>query len=517
MAACNTTRQFSCPPPSNITDCKSWDLTMSKDQCFIENQAQEALNIAGAQLNVYKLLGVHEQRLLLDVTGKGAPISSGDHPTHPATNAFNTYATHWTSSASGDNVVARSYIGYDFGEVKLLNGRKRYGVETAVRYNISTIRIKQSSTASQRVTKARVERSDDGTVWYGVSVITLPDDDALNTISFKQSVPSRYWRLRPLIFAGAACDAWSIQALEMHEYDATMLGAIEDQIFFENRNRDYNTQPIRLKGYYELLSPQTILMRFGAGITNSYQIKVLFSTCISVIGRPIVVGDIIELPSETQYTADLTPVKRYVQVTDVTWDAGSYTPGWVPIMLLVTASPAIASQETQAIFGDLSVAVDGSGLFSGDDGNNTKYQDFSAISHTIKNDARTEVPELGSEGSNTIREFTPEEIALADPIGNLRPSNFNRVGLYVEDAMPQNGAPYSEGPDFPTSPQNLDYHRMTYVGLSEDVPARLYRYSAAKSSWVYLETDRRAQYDETKPRLQEYTSSPTATPSRAVK
>ena len=289
-------------------------------------------------------------------------------------------------------------------------------------------------------------------------------------------------------------------------------------ILLENRDRDYQTEPVALKGYYDLQSATTDLTKFGMGVLVSYQIKVNFNACVASLGRPIVIGDIIELPSETQYTPDLRAVKRYLEVTDVTWDAGSYTPGWMPTMLQVTAEPALASQETRDIFGDLAGAVDSSGLFDNDDGNATTYQDFSNVDQTIRADAATAVPEKGAEGSNTVREFTDEEIALTSvAFPTIKKMNFNRTGLYVEDAIPPNGAPYTEGPEFAADPKDGDYHRMTYAGTAQDVPPRLYRWSSVKSRWIYLETDRREQYNLQKAGLEEYTTSATRKPAREIK
>ena len=223
------------------------------------------------------------------------------------------------------------------------------------------------------------------------------------------------------------------------------------------------------------------------------------------IGRPIVIGDIIELPSEQQYTTRLTPVKRYLEVTDVTWDPTSYTPGWLPLMLLITAVPALASQETQSIFGDLAATVDNSGLFSGNDGNDTLYQDFTNIDQTIKVKALEAVPERGAAGSTTIRGLETETIATAASVGiDIAPFGLNIGGLYVEDALPPNEAPFTEGTEFPLKPNDGDYHRMTYEGLAGDIPARLYRYSVTKGGWNYLETDRRSQYNLQKELLTEY-------------
>lgn len=511
-----------CPAPSDWSTCRPYDLSEDdRTNCYIDDTVSDAIEYAGAKINVYKLLGVHEQTKLVDLTGDGNAISGGDAQNYPAANAFTTFANEWRSKQSGSAAVAASaYIGYDFGVVKIPNGRQRYGIDASVRQQITAIKIKQSANPLLRVTKARIERSENGKQWYGVAIVTLPNDDALNTIHFKHSVPNRYWRLRPVQFAGTDCSSWGVQALEMYDYSATHISNIQDKILLENRDRDYQHAAIELKGYYDLVNVSTDLSRFGIEIpTATYQIKVSFSTTVQKLGRPVVIGDILELPSETQYTPDLRPVKRYLEVTDVTWDASSYTPGWRPTLLLITTQPALASQETQDIFGDLAKHVDTSGLFSTEDGNNEMYQDISTVTQTINQTALSQVPERGAEGSNTIRGFSEEELALAASQGapHLNKLGFNPHGLYVEDAIPQNGAPYTEGPTFPTSPKNKDYHRLTFTGLSKDIPAQLHRWSSAKSRWIHLETDRRAEYNDQRPRLVEYTTQPIKTFASDIK
>ena len=520
-----------CTTPSNFPTCRPWDLSQSPDAAFMDRQNQEALDVAGAQVNIHKLLGVHEQTDLIDLAKNGSPLTGGDAPRYPSANAFQAVRTEWRSKQTGPAaILASAFIGYDFGVVKISSGRQRYGIDADIRHMITTIRIKQSSNPLMRVTKARVERSQNGSQWFGVAVVNLPDNDELNTIHFKHSVTNRYWRIRPLDFKGGDCDSWGIQALEMHDYSATNLDNVQDKIFLENRDRDYDPDTITLKGFYNLISPQTELTRFGIEIPSaSYNIKLNFNTTVALLGRPVVIGDILELPSETQYTPDLRAVKRYLEVTDVTWDADSYTPTWQPLMLLVTAQPALASQETQDIFGKLTKSIDSSGLFDQDDGNHTMWQDFTGVNEHVAQSALDGVPERGSEGSNTIREFTPEEIAIAaskvDPatgkpktsVPNLNKFGLNPEGLYVEDAIPSNGAPYTEGPEYPDNPKDGDYHRLTYVGLSQNVPPRLYRWSAKKDRWTYLETDRRQQFNNQKALLDEYLIAPTKTGSNTIK
>lgn len=508
--------------PSQFSTCRPWDMSQqTAANQYADSLNQEQLMIAGAQVNIHKLLGVHEQTDLIDLAKNGKPISGGDAPNYVSSFAFQATRTEWRSQQTGKAaILASAFIGYDFGQLKISTGRQRYGIDADVRHMITTIKIKQSHNPNMRVTKARVERSQDGTHWFGVAIVSLPNNDVLNTVHFKHSVTNRFWRLRPLDFTGGDCDSWGVQALEMSDYDATDVHNIEDKIFLENRDRDYDKSPMLLKGYYALLSAQTELTRFGIELPSAtYNIKLNFSATVAAIGRPVIIGDIIELPSETQYTPELRPVKRYLEVTDVTWDADTYTPGWMPLMLMITAQPALATQETQDIFGKLAKSMDSSGLFDQDDGNHPMFQDFTGVNEHIAQSALTGVPERGSEGSNTVREFTNEEIAIAAENGkpNMTKYGLNPKGLYVEDALPSNNAPYTEGPTYPENPKDGDYHRLTYEGLAQNVPARLYRWSQAKDRWIYLETDRRAQYNNQKALLDEYLVSTTRVGSDKIK
>lgn len=506
-----------CPPTNQDKTCKPWQLTKSNDACFIDEVANEALAIAGADFNVYKLLGVHEQGLLVDVTGKGAPISGGNQIGFPASNAFDIYVTQWRSLQRGSDAIrASAYIGYDFGDIKTNdNSRRRYGVDTSCRKHITALSIKQSSSFFERVTQIRLERSDNGTKWYGVQVATLPDDDCLNTILLKGSVPSRYWRIRPLDFNGTTLDKWSVSALKLyHNYEATHEDNIQDKILLENRDRDYDTDPILIKGHYDLIDVQSELTRFGIELpSQSIYATINFSACVAAIGRPLIIGDIIQLPSETQYSAEMRPIEKWLEVTDTSWSTEGYTPGWQPTLMRVVLQPAYVSQETQDIFGDLreNEIPDELGLVDKGDGLHPIFQDYSDASQTAEAEALDAVPERGAESSSTIRAWEQDEIQAAADQGvpNLQSIGQNNIGFQTEDAMPPNNAPFTESDTYPTSPAHGDYHRLTYQAIDPDLPARLYRYSSAKGRWIFLEKDRRALIN--KPVLQEFLTSPNAT------
>lgn len=500
-----TPNGLKCPPAEA---CNYWELVKSPETCIIESYIEQTLNIGGADLNVYKLLGVHEQGQLQDLTGTGSAISSGDMPGNPAANAFDKFISEWRSLQLGQDVTTSAYIGYDFGPIKLDNGRLRYGTETYVKHDVSRIKIKQGCNATSRVTKARIERSSDGEKWYGVAIVNLPDCDGLVTIDFKRSVPSRWWRLRPIAFNGSSTDYWSVQALQLIDYEATAVDNIQDRIFLENRDTEYAETSVRVKGQYIPIDVNLMVNKWGPMLTDQYSIEVSFNQAVTRLGRPFIIGDIIQLPSETQYTPAMKPILKYLEVIDVAWSTNSYTPTWTPTMQRLLCKQAMATQETQNVFGKLTADRDHTGLFDIDDGNNQKYQDLANIDQTIKADANTAVPKDGMDFAN-VAQLSDELLQFSDdhPTMNLRKLNRQR-NVYGVDAMPPNGLPYTQGDTWPANPKHGDYHRLTYTHIRQGIPARLHRYSTAKGQWVYLETDLRQTIHNTKSLLEEFKGKP---------
>lgn len=491
--------------PENPT-CSPFDLVDTGDSCLIADLVAESLNIGAADINVHRLLGVHEQGLLHDLVGTGIGFSNGNLPNYPAKNAFDKYVTEWRSSQTGNDVIKHAFLGYDFGPIRLDNGRSRYGIETAIKRDISAINFKQGCDSKNRVTKMRVERSDDGVKWYGVTLLDVPDCDGMVKLTFNKTVPSRFWRIRPVQFNGGEDDYWSVQALQLLEYEKTNLKNIQDRIWLENRDLDYDEDTITIKGSYQPIDVVGNMFKFGfmQDLTDTYSIEVSFKETVAALGRPLVIGDILQLPSETQYTPTLEPILKYLEVTDVAWSTNGYTPGWVPTLQRILAKPALASQETQDIFGKLTPEVDTSGLFDTNDGSNKKYQDVANITQSIKNIANTQVPQAGTDMAD-VQEFSDELLEFSDshPHMNLHKHNKKR-SVYSEDAMPPNGEPYTEGDELPDKPKHGDYHRLTYEKVGKNIAPRLMRYSESKKEWIYLATDRRYQMNNIKPRLQEF-------------
>lgn len=503
--------------PLRTVDCTSFDLG-SSDTPIMDHYGNEQLLIAGADINVFKLLGIHDQGKLTDVTGRGIAISSGDQPTYAASNVFDlTTCGEWRSLARGTEVTQQAFLGYNFGEIKLDNGRNKYGMDTSVQYGIDRIRIEQGENKANRATKVRVEHSTDGVTWRGAAIIMLPDEPGGHTITFPMSVRAKFWRLRPIAFNGGPTDYWVIRALDLIEAGATALENVQDEWgLLENRDRSYSKTSIRLKATYDLVDIQTMLARFGIETTDEFTLQFHFLSMVAALGRPLVIGDVLEIPSQVQYKADMTPVKKFLSVTQTAWATNGFTPGWKPTILKVVAAPMLASQETMDIVGDFAGARDMTGFLDID---TSKYNDMASIL-TMKSEAKSKdlVPMRG-EDNTSVPILPPELIEAANSLDNdieklVRPQS--NLG-YVHSALPPGKLPYTEGDEFPPKPKDKDYHRLTYKNIDPTIPPRLFRWSIKKNQWIYLETDERMSNTIHSARINEFLRSDTRSSLGAIK
>lgn len=560
------------------------DFRISQGECadtensFQEQLAAENLNISGAQINVFKLLGVHEQGRLVDLTGQGEPLASSGNPA----SAFDSLASSWVSSEVGTDVVMRpAWLGYDLGvrKTSYLQNENEPGVNAV--QHITSFRISQPGPS--RVRQVRVERSNGGyhvdvanvqftgsgngsigdfkcgyaakpglfmlaaltpttfsvaftsatgtavvgvaTVgvrfnsdigsflitagstpfaagdffsvpivldWYRVDVVNLPDMPVA-LVNIKQSSASRYWRLVPLMFTSTT-DPWIVDKLELFDYNATRLDNIQDSLLMENRDRDYANASLQLKAAYTPLDTVSDLSRFGFQIADVYTFTVSFADMVRILGRPIVVGDVIELPAELQYDHNLRPVRKFVEVTDTGWPAEGFTTGWKPVTYRFQAQHLIPGQEHRDIFGTVDTqkyVIDDGSFFDG-----IEQIQTAPLTTTETNQAESlqKVPEKGE----NIRELA------SGTNRNQAPGTYDGVGPYVEDGLPPDGLPYTSGfklPDVSTATDN-QYFRLEYDPKTK-IAARLYKFSAVKNKWIYVETDRRGERTAHKPSQRE--------------
>ena len=556
-----------------------------------EEYIAEQLEISGAPVNVFKLLGIHEQGHLIDLTGNGFSLSAGTMAGYNSNNAFDATPLTWRSSQIGLAVVTTpAYIGYNFGTKKTIFATEKYAPPQPIRQHITTLKIQQGALAINRATQIKIESADgkvspsapsfaglgNGTIsdilsgpkatmdtmvisatspttflvtsteygalgtatvgipfnsvyisflisngvtpfsigdtfyinlnliWERVDIVNLPDTATLETINIKASHPAQYWRISPTMFNGSALpEPWEIDKLELMDYKATHIDNVQDIFFMENRDRDYAEISNQLKCQYSPFDSIGDLGKFGLNILDQYIFTCSFVKMVEILGRPIVTGDILELPPELQYDQNLRPVKKYLEVTDTGWSAEGFSPQWVPLIYRFQAEQLIPSAEHRDILGtrDTQLLVDDSTFLSG-------IQQIETVTieatKNIEKEASDNVPEVGVDA---------QELAsgMAQKIENAnerREDSYDGRDVYIEDAIPPDGLAYNEGYKLPLMATDGEYYRLLYPPHTK-IPARLYKFSVIKNKWIYIETDRRGEYSSFKPSIRKIMRSST--------
>lgn len=516
MANPNVT--FSCDP-NEVNDEKYvapdlcvGQLNLSSGECaeldslFQEAAIAEAISISGGPINIFALLGVHNQGSTIDLIGDGYPLSSGTPSGWNVQDAFDINDDAWKSIQQGLAVITTpAYIGYDFGTKKTnvpipayipgpdpQSTSDRYAPPAPIKKHVRTIKIKQGDDPLSRATQVRIEASNDGISWLRVDVINLMNVSDLVSYGLKSSSEYRMWRIIPLMFAGIAANmSWEIVQIQMLEDNQISLDDIQDKLLLENRDRAYSQTSTCLKAQYDLVDVQTELTRFGIDLPQQYIFTLSFAQMIKALGRPIVIGDIVEVPGEKQYDSQLNPIRKWLEVTDTSWSTEGYTPNWKPTLYRFFAQPILPAMEHRDVLGTPNdrFAQSDADFLSGQFHLNTQAHE---VTEDIIQRAIEDVPERGSDGL---------ELASAVPLSNVRGDSDQRQ-LYVEDGLPPNGMPYTEGEEFPTpgSVEDGAYHRLTYP-VNLKIPARLFQWSLVKNRWIFKEQDNRGTYESYRPSL----------------
>lgn len=567
------------------------DSTTTGDAKYQEQVAAENLNISGAAVNVFKLLGIHEQGKLVDLTGAGHALGNSNPD-----QAFDALAGPWSSAETGIDVITTpAYIGYDFGARQTSYGLTENAPDSNVMLHVTSLRIQQGTSPTTRALQIRIDRSNggyklnqagiiftgvgNGTIgsfisgvspkpgmfmltfssfdtytviftgpggtsvlgigkigvrfnsmigsfivqagtvpfangdfmsvpveleWLRVDVVNLPNLATPALVRVKQSAPARYWRIVPLSFTGVLSgDPWVVDKLELFDYQQTRLDDIQDSLYMENRDRDYAKASIQIKAAYSPFDAVSDLSKFGFQIADIYTFTTSFAQMVSALGRPIVVGDVLELPSELAYDHNLKPVRKFLEVSDVSWSAEGFTTNWRPILYRFQAQALIPSQETRDILGTIDTqkyVIDDGKFFEGIEQIDTTPL---TVSERNQADAETVVPEKGT----NVREQASGTNRFQQP------GSYDGVGLYVEDGFPPDGGAYTTGFKLPDVAGQVDgaYFRLEYDPALK-IPARLYKFSGVKNKWMYLETDRRTERTSMKPSQLEILDRTTVVP-----
>jgi hypothetical protein len=128
---------------------------------------------------------------------------------------------------------------------------------------------------------------------------------------------------------------------------------IQDLLFLENRDREYDQDIYRVRGIYNLQDNDFNLSQFGLFLSNDIVfMTVHINSTVKTLGRKIISGDVIELPHLADEYAlngyDLA-LKRFYVVEEVTRASEGFSQTWYPHLYRLKLKQLVPSQEYQDI------------------------------------------------------------------------------------------------------------------------------------------------------------------------
>lgn len=134
------------------------------------------------------------------------------------------------------------------------------------------------------------------------------------------------------------------------QYDKLDPLNIQDLLFLENRDRKYAKDIYRLRGHYNVQNLDFDLSQFGLFLSNdTIFVTVHYNDMIDVIGRKLMVGDVLELPHLMDYNplneTFPTALKRFYQITDANYASEGFSQTWFPHLWRIKCEPLVDSQE----------------------------------------------------------------------------------------------------------------------------------------------------------------------------
>ena len=129
---------------------------------------------------------------------------------------------------------------------------------------------------------------------------------------------------------------------------------IQDLLFLENRDRVYDPNIYRLRGHYSVQNLDFDLSQFGLFLNNDIIfVTVHYNDMIDIVGRKLMVGDVLELPHLLDYNPlkETIPValKRFYSITDANYASEGFSQTWYPHLWRIKCEPLVDSQEFSQI------------------------------------------------------------------------------------------------------------------------------------------------------------------------
>jgi hypothetical protein len=282
------------------------------------------------------------------------------------------------------------------------------------------------------------------------------------------------------------------------EYDSLNPNNIQDLLFLENRDRTYDTSIYRLRGQYNVQNLDFDLSQFGLFLNNDIIfIAVHYNDMIDIMGRKLMVGDVLELPHLLDYNplkeTIPTALKRFYQITDANYASEGFSQTWFPHLWRIKCEPLVDSQEFKEILdlpaeeGSTNTLRDVLSTYEKEmqinaavvaqaeadtakSGYNTKHL------YTLQVDDQGK-PELVTTDINNLDASTAN--VMADRI-NQTPDKLGYQGYLLGDGFAPNGEVFGHGTGFPQGSEKGNYFLRT-----DFLPNRLFRYDGSR--WIKME------------------------------
>lgn len=141
------------------------------------------------------------------------------------------------------------------------------------------------------------------------------------------------------------------------QYDILSPTNIQDLLFLENRDRTYDSSIIRLRGHYNVQNLDFDLSQFGLFLNNDIIfITVHYNNMIDLVGRKLIVGDVLELPHLLDYNPldETIPValRRFYQITDGNFASEGFSQTWYPHLWRIKCEPLVNTEEFSQILNE---------------------------------------------------------------------------------------------------------------------------------------------------------------------
>lgn len=213
-------------------------------------------------------------------------------------------------------------------------------------------------------------------------------------------------------------------------YDKQDPRNIQDLLFLENRNRKYDKDVYVLRGHYQIQNNDVDLTQFAFYLSSdTIYINVHYNHMIGLIGRKLMIGDVIELPHLIDYhplNDDVpTALKRFYQVTDTQFASEGYSSTWFPHIWRIKCEPLIDSQE----FADILNLPTNTDDYLGDWDKTLTYSEGDVVTHNGINYVATADTQLADEPGITTNWKVSNDFNLRDILSTYKQN------LQINDAV----------------------------------------------------------------------------------